>query len=84
MRPTPLRRARFRSAHRAAPSGDSFLPFTETGVPSSKPISTSAGLFGAFSGESDPLPHGFVRSVGGIFEHAAFMAQMPDIAVAAE
>ena len=30
----------------------------------------------------DPLPHRFLGFVRGIFEHAAFMAQVPDIAVA--
>src|SRR5262249_34506766 len=30
-----------------------------------------------------PLPHGFVRSVGRIFQLAAFVAQVPDVAVAA-
>ena len=60
-----------------------FLPFTETGVPASNPISTVVGLIGRFRRRNDPLPHRFFRRVRGIFEHAAFMAQVPDVAVAA-
>ena len=41
------------------------------------------GLRGRFRGRSDPLPHGFVGRVRGIFEHAAFVAEVPDVAVAA-
>ena len=52
-------------------------------MPSSKPISTVVGLVGRVRGRDDPLPHGFVGRVGGIFEHAAFVAQVPDVAVAA-
>ena len=35
-----------------------------------------------FFRRDDPLPHRFVRLVRGIFEHAAFVAQVPDVAVA--
>src|SRR5262249_27597149 len=34
-------------------------------------------------GRRDPLPHGFAGSVGGILELAAFVAEVPDVAVAA-
>src|SRR6266404_1389553 len=41
------------------------------------------GFVRSFFGRNDPLPHRFVRSVGGIFEFAAFVAEVPDVAVAA-
>ena len=53
------------------------------GSAASKPISTVVGCVGRLRGRSDPLPHGFVGRVRGIFEHAAFVAQVPDVAVAA-
>ena len=59
------------------------MPSTETGVPPSKPISTVGWLLGRLRGRDDPLPHRFVRRVGGIFQHPAFVAQVPDVAVAA-
>src|SRR5208337_5678624 len=34
-------------------------------------------------GRDDPLPHVFTRSIGGIFQFAAFVAEVPDVAVAA-
>src|SRR5215467_13136907 len=37
----------------------------------------------AFQIGSCPLPHGFARRVGGIFQFTAFVAQVPDIAIAA-
>src|SRR5579859_879008 len=40
------------------------------------------GFFGSFFGRDSPLPHGFARRIGGIFEFAAFVAEMPDVAVA--
>ena len=59
------------------------MPFTETGVPASKPISTVVGTIGRFGRRDDPLPHRFLGRIRGIFEDAAFVAQVPDIAVAA-
>ena len=41
------------------------------------------GLVGGLRRRDDPLPHGFLGRICGIFENAAFMAQVPDIAVAA-
>src|SRR5262249_12281215 len=41
------------------------------------------GFVGSFFGRDGPLPHGFARSVGGIFEFSAFVAEVPDVAVAA-
>src|SRR6266851_2350917 len=41
------------------------------------------GFVRSFFRGNDPLPHGFVRRVGGIFELAAFVAEVPDVAVAA-
>ena len=75
--PTPCS-ARFVRSSTSA-TADRFLPFTDTGVPASNPIS-AAGLFGAFSGE---LIHAtsFFGLVRGIFS-AAFGGSVPDIAVA--
>ena len=36
-----------------------------------------------FFRRDDPLPHGFVGRVGGIFETAAFVREMPNVAIAA-
>ena len=82
MRPTPFAAAIAFSFSISA-IGPSFLPFTETGVPASKPISTVVGLVRRLRRRDDPLPHGFIRRVCGIFENAAFVAQVPDVAVAA-
>src|SRR5258708_39407878 len=41
------------------------------------------GLVRRFLRRGDPLPHGLVRCVGGIFELAAFLAKVPGVAVAA-
>ena len=41
------------------------------------------GFVGSFFRRDGPLPHGFVGRVGGIFEFAAFVAEVPDVAVAA-
>src|SRR5256885_16466283 len=41
------------------------------------------GLVRSFFGRGDPLPHGLVGRVGGIFQFAAFVAEVPDVAVAA-
>src|SRR6267154_169105 len=41
------------------------------------------GFVRSFFRRDDPLPHGFVRGIGGIFEFAAFVAEVPDVAVAA-
>src|SRR5580704_144555 len=41
------------------------------------------GFVRRFVGRHDPLPHRLIRSVGGILELGAFMAQVPDVAVAA-
>src|SRR5256885_11132438 len=41
------------------------------------------GLVRSFFGRGDPLPHGLVGRVGGIFEFAAFVAEVPNVAVAA-
>ena len=39
-------------------------------------------LVGGFFRRNDPLPHRLFGLVRGIFEHAAFVAQVPDVAVA--
>ncbi len=39
-------------------------------------------LIRGFFRRNDPLPHRFLGLVRGIFEHAAFVAQVPDVAVA--
>ncbi len=39
-------------------------------------------LIGRFFRRGDPFPHRFFRLIRGVFEHAALMAQMPDVAVA--
>src|ERR1700676_290338 len=47
---------------------------------------TNLDLFGMVRGffrRGDPLPHGLVRRIGGIFELAAFVTEVPDVAVAA-
>ena len=41
------------------------------------------GLLRRFVRRNDPLPHRLIRSVGRIFQLAAFVAQVPDVAVAA-
>src|SRR5947199_10069812 len=41
------------------------------------------GLVRSFFWGDDPLPHGRVRRVGGIFEFAAFVAEAPSVAVGA-
>src|SRR5260221_6313987 len=41
------------------------------------------GFVRSFFRRNSPLPHGFAGSVGGIFEFAAFVAEVPDVAVAA-
>ena len=41
------------------------------------------GLVRSLFRRNDPLPHGFIRRVGGIFQLAAFVAEVPDVAVAA-
>ena len=51
MRPTPLAAAISFNCSISA-SGASFLPFTETGVPASKPISTVVERSGAFAGDT--------------------------------
>jgi len=63
--------------------GAKFRTVDETGVPDSNPISTSSALSGAFSGETTHCHIAFVRRVGRIFELAAFVAEVPDVAIAA-
>src|SRR5579859_2012558 len=41
------------------------------------------GFVGSFFRRNSPLPHGFAGSVGGIFEFATFVAEVPNVAVAA-
>ena len=41
------------------------------------------GLVRSFLWRNNPLPHGFVWCVGGILELATFVAEVPDVAVAA-
>src|SRR6267378_6237093 len=41
------------------------------------------GFVRSFFWRDDPLPHRFVRRVSGIFKLAAFVAKMPDVAIAA-
>src|SRR5439155_7951418 len=41
------------------------------------------GFVWSFFRRNSPLPHGFAGSVGGIFEFAAFVAEVPDVAIAA-
>src|SRR5215813_401370 len=41
------------------------------------------GFVWSFFGRDGPLPHGFARGVGGIFEFSAFVAKVPDVAVTA-
>ncbi len=41
------------------------------------------GFVRGFFRRYGPLPHGFVRRIRGIFEFATFMAEVPDVAVAA-
>src|SRR5882762_6694116 len=41
------------------------------------------GFVGSFFRGNDPLPHRFVWGVGRIFEFAAFVAEVPDVTVAA-
>src|SRR6266851_3343766 len=41
------------------------------------------GFVGSFFRRNGPLPHGFAGSVGGIFQLSAFVAEVPDVAVAA-
>src|SRR5712675_943684 len=41
------------------------------------------GFVRSFFRRDNPLPHSFVRGIGGIFEFAAFVAEVPDVAVAA-
>src|SRR5713226_2205334 len=62
--------ARFRAVH-----GD-----RETGF---KADFDFRGFIRRFFRGDDPLPHGFVGGIGGIFELAAFVAEVPDVAVAA-
>ena len=40
------------------------------------------GFVWSFFRRDSPLPHGFVWRVGGIFELAAFVAEVPDVTVA--
>jgi hypothetical protein len=56
--------------------GPSFLPLFETDFHFFR-------FFGGFFRGDDPLPHGLVRSVGRVLEFAAFVTEVPDIAVAA-
>src|SRR5882757_5174296 len=41
------------------------------------------GFVRRFFRRNNPLPHSFVRGIGGILEFAAFVAEVPDVAVAA-
>src|SRR5882762_8947077 len=41
------------------------------------------GFVRSFFRRNDPLPHRFVRRAGGVFELAAFVAEVPDVAIAA-
>ena len=41
------------------------------------------GFVRSFFRRGGPLPHGFMGRIGGIFEFAAFVAEVPDVAVAA-
>ena len=52
-------------------------------MPPSKADFDGSGLLGRLCGRDDPLPHRFIGCVGGIFQHSAFVAQVPDVAVAA-
>ena len=52
-------------------------------MPASNPIFTSVGLIRRGRRRNDPLPHGLFRRIRGIFQASAFVAQMPNIAIAA-
>jgi hypothetical protein len=59
------------------------LPFTETGTPFSKADGHLAGRIGRVGGALGQHPDVVGRGVGGIFERAAFVRDVPDVAVAA-
>ena len=58
-------------------------PFTDTGMPFSNPMVTSPGLSGASLGALGEHPDFVRRGVGRVFERAALVRDVPDVAVAA-
>ena len=60
-----------------------FLAVHGDGIPGFEADFDGRGLVGRFRGRDDPFPHVFGGRVGRIFEHAALVAQVPDVAVAA-